>query len=138
MAKRKVFILLLFMVLSGGAILSFCGNNPLHQSQAAGVLTMKECLSCHNGMVGRAISVCLGNECMYTRNHSIMGSYPPHGKERAYASVKEIQDAGCILEDGKVTCLSCHDLTKPPPHIIRDGDRLCFICHIDKRSLSYQ
>jgi hypothetical protein len=132
--QRNIFILLLVVALAGGAVLSFCGNNPLHQSQAAGVLTMQECLKCHNSMVGRTISVCLGSECLYTRSHSIMHRYPPPGKEKGYAPVQEILDAGCILEDGKVTCLSCHDLTKPPPHTIREGDKLCLICHIDKKS----
>ena len=42
----------------------------------------------------------------------------------------EIEAAGCVLENGRTTCLSCHDLTKPPPgRTIRDGHDLCFICH---------
>ena len=44
-------------------------------------------------------------------------------------SLSEITQAGGILEDGKLTCLSCHDLTKPPPRLILDGDRLCLLCH---------
>lgn len=104
--------------------------NYYHQSQASGILTMEECLNCHNGYgTNKPISVCQGNNCIYTNNHPLMHNYPPVGKEKDFASLIEIEQAGCILEDGKTTCLSCHDLVKPPPHIIRDGDKLCLICH---------
>ncbi len=135
LTKGRLFILLLFVALTGSALISFSGNNPFHRARAAGVTTMKECLDCHNGIMAKAITLCLGNECLYTKNHSLMHLYPPIGKERLYAPRSEIERAGCILENGKITCLSCHDLTKPPPHVIRQGDQLCLICHIDKKSL---
>lgn len=127
LARRNVFFLL-GLLGSITAALTFCGNNTFHEKQAAGVLTMKECLECHN----TKIVPCLGKDCMYTNNHPLMHTYPPEGKERRYASISEIQQAGCVLEDGKITCLSCHDLTKPPPRTIRAGDQLCLICHKDK------
>lgn len=133
---KRIGILLILLTLTGSAVLSFCGNNPFHQREAVGMVTMEQCLKCHGSAMGKAISICLGDKCLYTRNHSIMHPYPPRGKAMRYASVAEIQQAGCILEDGKTTCLSCHDLTKPPPHVIREGDQLCLICHIDKTSLT--
>jgi hypothetical protein len=132
LTKRRV-LNLVGLVVMAVTIFSFCGNNAFHQAMASGILTMKECLKCHNGVMARAISICVGNNCLYTKNHSIMRPYPPPGKEHNYASVSEIEHAGCILENGKITCLSCHDLTKPPPHTIRPGDQLCYICHIDKK-----
>jgi hypothetical protein len=132
MATKGRILFLATSIALAGAVISFCGNNPFHATKAAGILTMRECLECHNGLMGKAIHVCLGNNCLYTRNHSLMHRYPPVGKEGRYAPVEEIERAGCILEDGKITCLSCHDLTKPPPHTIRNGDQLCLICHIDK------
>jgi len=108
--------------------------NLSHQTSASGILTMQECLECHSGVAARKpISICLDDHCLYTKNHSMMHIYPPPGKEMRYASVFEITQAGCILEDGKITCLSCHDLTKPPPHLIKSGADLCFICHKDLR-----
>nr|WP_226377866.1 cytochrome c3 family protein [Citrifermentans bremense] len=38
-----------------------------------------------------------------------------------------------VLQDGKITCLSCHDLTKPP-HLIKKGDQLCYLCHKSLRA----
>ena len=133
LTKRKRYILFVIVALTGGAILCFCGN-VFHQTQAAGVVTMADCLSCHDGITGRAITVCLGNECLYTKNHSVMHRYPPVGKESNYAPQGEIEQAGCILEGGKITCLSCHNLANPPPHLIREGDKLCLICHIARKS----
>lgn len=108
-------------------------GNTYHESQAAGILTMAECLKCHDGSTGKMIALCLGNECLYLNNHSLMHPYPPARKANDYASRADIEQAGCILENGKVTCLSCHDLTRPPPHLIRDGDQLCLICHKNLR-----
>jgi hypothetical protein len=128
------FILLVITVLTSGAVLSLCGNNSFHQRYAGNILTMGECLNCHGGLMGKTITLCTGKECLYTKNHSIMHPYPPVGKTREYASVSEITQAGCLLENGKITCQSCHDLTKPPPHTIQEGSNLCTICHINLKS----
>jgi predicted CXXCH cytochrome family protein len=131
--NRKHLILLAIVALASGIILCFCGNNLYHQNQAAGILSMEECINCHDGITGKAIAICLGKECLFIKDHSLMSNYPPPGKESDYATVSEIERAGCILENGKTTCLSCHNLTKPPPRLIRDGANLCVICHIDKK-----
>jgi hypothetical protein len=96
--------------------------NPDHLSDAAGLLSMRDCLGCHEK--ARGDTICLGDYCLYGRS-----KYPPVGKEKAYASLSELEKADCILEEGRVSCLSCHDLTKPPPHVIREGHKLCLICH---------
>lgn len=103
--------------------------NPYHQTDAAGVLTMQECLQCHDKSSKKPIYICSGDMCLYSKNHSLMRPYPPMRHPNEYAPLPEIQEAGCVLENGLTTCLSCHDLTKPPPHLIRDGDQLCYICH---------
>jgi hypothetical protein len=110
---------------------SICSsNNPYHMSEAAAVLTMRECMKCHEKTAMKPVTICLGDNCLYSNSHSLMHPYPPAGKESEYADIAEIEKAGCVLENGRVSCLSCHDLTKPPPHLIRDGDKLCYICHI--------
>lgn len=100
-----------------------------HHLKAGGILTARDCLHCHDGVTGKLITLCLGNECLYLKNHSILHPYPPSKKAGEYASREEVEAAGCILEEGRVTCQSCHDLTKPPPHLIKNGNDLCFICH---------
>lgn len=132
----KHLILFATAALTIGTVVCFCGNNLNHRAKAGGVLSMQECLSCHNGVTGKAIAVCLGKECLLKKNHSLMNIYPPPGKERWYAPASEVERAGGFLENGKTTCLSCHDLTKPPPRLIREGDKLCLICHIDKQSIN--
>lgn len=123
LAAMTVVTVVAAVVVSGGV------SNPYHM-EAAGILTAQECLDCHNGMVGIEIRICTGTECLYSKSHSLMRRYPPPGKERQYAPLSTIKAAGCLLEDGKVTCLSCHDLTKPANHLIREGDELCRICHL--------
>jgi len=130
----KKIILLVSIALTSGTVLSLCGINHFHMEHASNVLTMEECLNCHSGLMGKTITLCTGKECLYTKNHSIMHPYPPVGKTREYASVSEITQAGCILENGKITCQSCHDLTKPPPHTVLKGSDLCTICHINMKS----
>lgn len=105
--------------------------NLEHRTVASGLLTMAECLACHTDGDVKPINVCLGDHCLYAENHPLLHLYPPPGKERSFAMAGEITQAGCILEEGRITCLSCHDLTKPAPHLIRTGDALCLICHRD-------
>jgi len=134
--NRKHLILLAIVVFISGTIICFCGNNRYHQAKAAGVLSMQECLGCHNGKMGKAITICIGDKCLLNKNHSLMSVYPPPGKEMSYASKSEVEQAGGFFENGKTTCMSCHNLTKPPPRLLREGDQLCVICHIDKKSLT--
>lgn len=124
------------LVIVFGCVFFFTSGeaNLSHQTGASGILTMAQCLACHSATSTRPVSICLGDHCLYTNEHSLMHRYPPLGKESKYAPVAEIIEAGCVLEDGKVTCLSCHNLTNPPPHLIREGDELCFICHRYLRS----
>jgi len=131
--NARNIILLLFIVLSSIITLNLCGNNPSHQRFATDAATMHDCLTCHDDITAKTVTNCIGKECLLSKSHSILRPYPPAGKERDYASLSEIEQAGCILEQGKTTCLSCHNLTKPPPHTIREGEQLCLICHISKK-----
>ncbi|HJV64921.1 MAG TPA: hypothetical protein VJ550_04235 [Geomonas sp.] len=131
--RPLVGLLVVIALVAVLSLLRTAAGNIYHESEASGILTMAECLKCHDGTTGKMITVCLGNDCLYLRNHSMMHPYPPAAKVNDYASRTEIEQAGCVLEDGKITCLSCHDLTKPAPHLIRSGDQLCLICHKNLR-----
>ncbi|WP_136515693.1 hypothetical protein [Geomonas edaphica] len=128
--KIRVWLLLTIVVAIGGFLFLRMGEANLdHLTSASGILTMQECIACHSEGSTHPVAICLDDHCLYTNDHSLMHRYPPLGKEMEYASAAEVLAAGCILEDGKITCLSCHDLTQPAPHLIRAGDQLCGICH---------
>ncbi len=131
-AKGKCLIFFIIASLASGAMQALYANNPYHLSQAAGLLTYKECLTCHVKGMKKGVSICLGKDCLYTNNHSLLHRYPPVGKEKDYAPIGEVERLGAVFEDGKITCLSCHELTKPPPHLIREQERdqICLMCHI--------
>ena len=110
--------------------------NSYHLTDGSSMLTMQECVNCHDSSSKMPVYVCTGTMCLYSKNHSLMRPYPPARRTKEYSSLVEIMEAGCVLEGGKTTCLSCHDLTKPPPHLIREGDALCYICHKNLRPTS--
>lgn len=104
----------------------FGGMNPDHMPNAERGLGMRDCLNCHQKSNKHRPGVGhLGNLCLNSRSQ-----YPPAGKEMSYATIASLENAGSSLEDGMITCISCHDLSKPPPHIIKSGNDLCLICHI--------
>jgi hypothetical protein len=133
-ASSRLVLSVTLTALSGlGVALCFATDNPYHVS-AVGALSMQECMNCHDKGSQKRVVICLGDNCLYSQSHSLMHRYPPRGNESRYAPVSDIEKAGCILENGKVSCLSCHDLTKPAPHLILEGDKLCQICHINLKS----
>lgn len=127
---QVVLILSVSIAIVGIAFLLPSQANLAHQSSACGILTAEECLACHSAASStRPVSICLTDHCLYTNEHPVLRRYPPYGKEFDFASVAEITMAGCVLQDGKITCLSCHNLTRPIPHLIKTGDQLCYLCH---------
>lgn len=94
----------------------------------------RDCLTCHDGTVGHNVVFCKV-KCDFKSPHSILRNYPPRGKEREYASTASIQAEGIKLENGKVTCISCHNLRDGGRnHLVkaRRGGGICSICHIKK------
>lgn len=133
---NKINHLIFFAVVTliGGTILCFCGNNLYHQRFASRILSFDECLyvGCHGNSKGKYITLCFGKECLLNNSHSILNQYPPPGKEKEFAPVSNVEWEGGIFENGKTTCLSCHNLTRPPPHLLKDGEEFCIICHINR------
>lgn len=94
--------------------------------------TSESCISCHDGSVANAASFCRVT-CDFSSSHSILKAYPPRGKASEYASAAEVQAKGIKLIQGKVACISCHDLRKPDPlHLVMTNAKsaLCLSCHI--------
>lgn len=91
-----------------------------------------ECLSCHDGVLAKHVSFCKVR-CDFSGGHSLMKRYPPAGKAAEYAPASLVIAKGIKLENGHVTCNSCHDLRKSTPDYLvieNTNSRLCLTCHI--------
>lgn len=91
------------------------------------------CLTCHDGSgVAPTVSSCTTN-CNFFDSHPIDKDYPPPGKEEEFAPLSVLADAGVMLPNGKISCVSCHDLALSGQYHIPGGlprSSLCFLCHI--------
>ena len=96
-----------------------------------------DCLLCHDGTMAKAvdcqnrISLSAGHADPIG-SHSVEVPYPLAGQQ--YNSIREASKLGLRFPDGRVSCITCHDLrltgrayNLPVP---MDGSRLCFSCHI--------
>lgn len=89
------------------------------------------CIACHDGLTASSVHFCTV-ECGFGSSHPISREYPPRSKETSYAPVESLDEKGIRLYDGKVSCVSCHDLTKTTKYhlIVNDGGKtFCFMCH---------
>jgi len=95
----------------------------------------EKCVSCHYGEEDSKAGTC-GNNCLIDpgSSHPVTKKYPPRGKEKEYIPIKQLRETGLIkLQDGMITCISCHDLTNHIPYhtVVEDrGTTLCKLCHI--------
>jgi hypothetical protein len=90
-----------------------------------------ECIVCHDGFTATYITMCVDG-CNVRNTHPVLRDYPPSGKERDYTPLETISAQGVVLEDGKITCVSCHELRNNSRcHLRFDnyGSGLCFSCH---------
>jgi len=91
-----------------------------------------ECISCHDGSLSHIVAFCRVL-CDFSTPHSILKRYPPPGKQREYASAATVASKGIKLQNGLVTCISCHNLRNPAKnHLVVDNtnSKLCLICHL--------
>ncbi|HEY6871772.1 MAG TPA: cytochrome C [Geobacteraceae bacterium] len=114
--------------------MAFSANEVAHHgSQVSISADYKVCLTCHDGVVAPRISPCLAQVCMLKSDHPVGRPYPPPGKEREYASAALAESAGIKFIDGRIDCISCHDLNNPDQFHLRieeKRDRLCRACHL--------
>ncbi len=95
-----------------------------------------DCLTCHDGsnqfqrkgMISPA------------RSHKFLIKYPPPVSSRGitFKPLREVLSAGMKLENGMVTCISCHDLSNQEKnHLAFEtnttgfAQKLCYMCHLD-------
>ena len=93
--------------------------------------TSTECLACHDGVSARAVSYCTVKCDFRSSSHAIEKHYPPRRNRDSYAPVADVTAKGVKLLNGKVTCISCHDLKNPAPRhlVVNSVKELCQICH---------
>jgi hypothetical protein len=96
--------------------------------------TAAYCLTCHDGSAGKKIVVC-STPCLNPNTHKMLIPYPPPGK-RGYATLEAVLAAGLNLEEGMITCITCHDLTNPLRHHFAVdatpyAQKLCYLCHLE-------
>jgi hypothetical protein len=92
------------------------------------------CLSCHDGSGGKKIVVC-STVCLHPNTHKMLIPYPPPAK-KGYATLEAVLAAGLKLEEGMITCITCHDLTNPLRHHFAVdatpyAQKLCYVCHLE-------
>ena len=118
MQKFIVYILFSSTILFGCSALHVATVID-HQGKKVDINDATACLRCHDNMKDHS--------------HPVMVAYPPAVKEKEYASVAVVEKSGIKLLDGKVACVTCHDLTNPQPsHPIKNmsNSELCLVCHI--------
>lgn len=128
--KRRnslIAVLVVFHLMVGSAGIPSLAESeePHHQSATDPDIasTTKDCVSCHDGA--------LAQEAYDRRfNHPTGMDYQTR-LVQSNGKLKPI-DASFPLEDGKVGCLTCHDLNSDLPSKLitgNQGSRLCFTCH---------
>lgn len=93
------------------------------------------CLACHDGNTATGGEVRIYEH----KGNNAVGSSHPIGTDYAQATFRrkglmriDRLDQGIILIDGKMGCLSCHDMLNPVlSHLTvqNDGSALCLMCH---------
>jgi|WetSurMetagenome_2_1015567.scaffolds.fasta_scaffold302254_2 hypothetical protein len=120
-----------------GIMFAVCASTVLfaEQIQHHGILvesegTARDCVSCHDPSLAGDPRYCT-TKCGIITSHSIDRDYPPVENRELYASLEEVTARGVKLINGKVSCVSCHNLNNPGRfHLVADSRELCIICHV--------
>jgi doubled CXXCH motif protein len=92
-----------------------------------------DCLSCHDGVLAKNVSPCLAAVCFFKGTHPVARPYPPAEKSEEFVPKAEAEKAGVRFVDGRVDCISCHDLANGERYHLRietRNSRLCQSCHL--------
>lgn len=94
-------------------------------------MTSRQCLGCHDGSVGVHADVGLADPL--GGSHPVDLDYEAVRLSKASTLVPAaLLPAAIALDDGKVTCTSCHDGASAEPHrtsLTMERSALCQACH---------
>jgi predicted CXXCH cytochrome family protein len=135
--RRSVFLVALFVAIA--ASMSFPRSPrteiiPHHGLEVEADGTADDCLGCHDGFVARNASFCTV-KCDFRGSHPILKRYPPLGKESSFVPLEVLAAKAVKLEQGQITCISCHNLHNSSRYhlsIDNAGDKLCYACHLSQ------
>ncbi len=125
----RMTLICIALLLSGSPL--FAAIVEHHGNAVESETDHSECLSCHDGTVGKQIQYCM-QDCASHAVHSVGRTYPPRGMQHEYATPGWLQNRGIRLFDNKVSCISCHDLAKQGKYHLAVETGLCQTCHVRK------
>lgn len=131
-ARAALAVLWMVALLVGGAGTLLADEIEHYGAMVDRHAGIEECVACHDGSIAKAAVYCI-KDCSLLTPHSVLRRYPPPGREAAYRPVESLREAGIVLVDGMVVCVSCHNLGNPPPYhlaVESVASRLCLTCHI--------
>src|SRR6266540_3005212 len=80
------------------------------------------CLDCHDGLKAELAGYCTVDQ-RFNSPHVLFIPYPPPGREVEFRPLKFLQTAGIRLMNGRITCISCHNLANPKkPHLVVENN----------------
>lgn len=130
MKISAIFFSVLILVASQALSLEYVSHKT-YVVDADGV--MVDCLSCHNGTKAPAVSNCDRGMCRIYANHIVAVPYPPVDRETQFAPLESLYAKGMMLENGRLTCVTCHDLREKSRFQVRvypERSELCLTCHL--------
>lgn len=137
MAHRHYIWISVVILVLAAAVITLIGNagtdeKVSHHGVFVDAGNSKLCISCHDGTISHNVRFCTAN-CDVAREHSIFRTYPPKGKEREFVPANIVRARGIVIENGQVTCISCHNIKSPGRfHLAMSNTKsqLCLACHI--------
>lgn len=111
-------------------------HGVIHHESLVNPHDVEKCINCHyrkhKSKTGICASQCLDD--LGVTHHPVFRKYPPDRKEAEYVPVAKLEKAGIVkLQNNRMTCLSCHDVSNDLPFhlVIEDREsRFCKLCHI--------
>ena len=90
-----------------------------------------ECISCHDDTIAKTAPNCMPI-CFLGKSHPDNKQYPPSNRSKEFKTVLFAQQCGIKFVNGKIDCISCHNLTDNSQYHLRIcyRENLCRACHI--------
>ena len=117
MAKLRTVMVGILMIPLAACVSAGGGAGEHHGRPLAGMDRQEVCVECHSFQTAR--------------HHPSNIPYPPQGSER-FTPVRQLAARGVEVQNGQLTCLTCHDLRNQEPWHLPVGmtqSSLCLACH---------